>query len=183
MSITSDRASRDSRERLTRALFAVMEQYLYTDITVTQIAQEARLSRKTFYRFYRTKDEVLNEYIQSVMLDFSVQLRELDIHHYWEVVQLYFDFWEQRADIILLFNRHGLLPVLMEAARGYADRVFAAVRSDEVARRFSPLLPYMLAYAVGGMHNMLVAWITGGKTIPSSALIQSLKQGLQSPDI
>lgn len=132
---------------------------------------------------YSSKDDILNEYIETIFLAFYDELTKRGIHHYWEVVQLYFDFWEQRESVILLFKKHELLPVLMESSRNHADQIFSAVRSPETAAAFSPLLPYMLAYAVGGMHNMLVTWITSGKSVPSNVLIQNMKSGLQSPDI
>ena len=71
----------------------------------------------------------------------------------------------------------------MEAARTFADKIFVTVRSAETYAAFSPLMPYMLAYVVGGMHNMLISWLTNGKAVPSDVLIQNIKEGLQSPDI
>ena len=175
--------SMNSRKKLTDALFTVMKQYSYKEITITQIAQEAGLSRKTFYRLYTSKEEILNEYIETIYSAFFNELKKRNIHHYWEVVQLYFDFWEQQEAMILLFKQHELLPALMEASRNHAEEIFSAVRSPETAASFSPLLPFMLAYTVGGMHNMLVSWITGGKSVSSTMLIQSIKSGLQSPEI
>lgn len=172
-----------SRRKLTEALFIVMKQYSFKEITITQIAQEARLSRKTFYRLYASKEDIINEYIETILQSFIDEVERRSIHHYWEVVQLYFDFWEQRTDMILLFKEHGLLSALMEAAQNHADKIFVVVRSEDVAKSFSPLLSYMLAYAVGGMHNMLISWITNGKTVPSNVLIETMKIGLQSPEI
>lgn len=183
MNTASKKISMNSKRKLTDALFTVMKQYNYKEITITQIAQEAQLSRKTFYRLYTSKEDILNEYIETVLLTFSDELMKRGIHHYWDVVQLYFDFWEQREDMILLFKQHELLPVLMEATRNYADEIFSVVRSPETAAAFSPLLPYMLAYTVGGMHNMLVSWITNGKPVASNILIQNIKIGMQSPEI
>ena len=40
-----------------------------------------------------------------------------------------------------------------------------------------------LAYSIGGMHSMLMKWAESGMTIPSTALIQQLKVGFQSPDL
>lgn len=183
MNTANEKIAMNSRKKLTQALFTVMKQYPYKEITITQIAQEAELSRKTFYRLYTSKDDILNEYLGTLLNEFGTEVGNHKIQHYWDVVQLYFDFWEQREDMIMLFKEHGLLPVLMEATRNYADNVFINVRSVEIYTAFSPLMPYMLSYVVGGMHNMLVTWITSGKTVPSKVLIQKIKEGFQSPEI
>lgn len=179
----NQKVSANSRRQLTIALFTVMKQYPYKEITVTQITQEAELSRKTFYRLYTSKDDILNEYIETLFQEFSTETAQRDIHHYWDVVQLYFDFWEQREDIIMLFKDHGLLSMLVDATQEYADEVFIAVRSEKLFTTFSPLLPFMKAYTVGGMHHMLIAWITNGKPVSSATLIQMMKTGLQSQEI
>lgn len=45
-------------------LFAVMEVDEYALITVTQIAQEAAIGRKTFYRYFKNKEEVLERAVE-----------------------------------------------------------------------------------------------------------------------
>lgn len=183
MNTANERIAMNSRKKLTQALFIVMKQYPYKEITITQIAQEAELSRKTFYRLYTSKDDILNEYVETLLQSFATELGQRSIHHYWDVVQLYFDFWEQREDVIMLFKEHGLLPILMEATLNFADKVFVNVRSVETYATFSPMMPYMLAYSVAGMHSMLISWLTNGKTVPSNILIQNIKEGFHSPEI
>lgn len=121
-----------------------------------QKIMEAELSRKTFYRLFPDKEAVL---------------------------KLYFDFWESKKDILLLFKKNALLPFLFECVYEHSSGVFAYVRSTEMVNTFSRQLPYLLAYAVGGMHSMLLKWVENDMVIPSSELIQSLKKGLMSPDI
>ena len=43
-------------------------------------------------------------------------------------------------------------------------------------------LPYMLAYSVGGMHSMILKWIENDMPIPSSVLIQELKNAFKACD-
>ena len=46
--------------KIADALLCVMEQYSFKEITVTQISQESKLSRKTFYRLFADKEAVLS---------------------------------------------------------------------------------------------------------------------------
>lgn len=42
---------------------------------------------------------------------------------------------------------------------------------------------YSIPNAEGYMHSMLMKWAESGMTIPSTALIQQLKVGFQSPEL
>lgn len=183
MNNTNGKIALQSRKKITKALFSIMEQYNFKDITVTQIAQESNLSRKTFYRLYNCKEDILNEFFTEIYNECLQEIKKQQISSYWSVVQLYFDFWEQRYDLILLLKKHDLLPLLMDYSLKNSPAIFATVRSDEIVQKFAPLLPYMLSYAVGGMHSMLITWIENDRKISSTTLIQELKAGLQSPYI
>ncbi|MCI8937659.1 MAG: TetR/AcrR family transcriptional regulator [Lachnospiraceae bacterium] len=51
-----------------------MTQYPYTEITVKHILLEAGISRKTFYRNFSSKDDVLHTYIDTVLNDYTETL-------------------------------------------------------------------------------------------------------------
>ncbi len=168
---------------MVQALLTVMKQYDYKEITVTQIVQEAHLSRKTFYRLFSDKGEVLNLFFEGLFQDFFGQVKEKKITHYWDMVQLFFDFWEEQKELLLLLQKNHLLPRVFEQSYQYSMEIFKFIRSKEIADSFALPLPYMLAYSVGGMHSMLLKWVERGMDIPSSELISKLKSGFSSDDI
>lgn len=180
MNRTNGKIAEESRQKLVRALLRVMEQYDYSEITVTQIAQEAGLSRKTFYRLFKDKDEILALLFDGLFQECFGRIRARDLHHYWDVMQVYFDFWEERKELLALLQKNRLLARVFEQAYEYWTRVFEFVRSKETAESLALPLPCLLAYSAGGMHSMLFKWAAGGMTIPSAELIEALKQGFRS---
>ena len=48
-----------SKCALVAALYQLMERDTYQDLTITQICQEAEVTRQTFYRHFQTKQDVL----------------------------------------------------------------------------------------------------------------------------
>lgn len=183
MNRTNGKVAENSKEKLAQALLAVMKQYDFREITVTQIAQEARLSRKTFYRLFSGKEEVLSFYFESLYEECLALIKLRKIKKYWEIVQCFFDFCEERRDTLMLLKEHNLLPLLFEGSYRYSFQVFAQIRSKEVAERYAVPLPYMLAYSIGGMFGMLFKWVESDMAIPSSVLISELKKGYMTPDI
>lgn len=183
MNNTNSKIAEQSKRKLIDALLAVMKQYDFTDITVTQIAQEANLSRKTFYRLFSDKEAVLMLFFEGLCEDCMMQIKKKDIHHYWDVVQLYFDYWGTQKELLELLKRNGLLSHLFESSYRHSQEVFEFVRTSEIANHFSRQLPYLLAYAVGGMHSMLIEWVENDMEIPATELIEKLKTGFMSANI
>lgn len=183
MNRTNGKIAEQSKRKMVDALLTVMKQYDYKEITVTQITQEARLSRKTFYRLFSDKDAILVLCFEELFQQCFETMKEEKVERYWDVVQVYFDFWEERKTLLLLMQKSNLLPRIFEYSYLYSMEVFEFVRSKEVAASFTLPLPYMLAYSVGGMHSMLLKWVERGMDIPSSELISKLKAGYMSNNI
>ena len=114
MNNTNGIIAEQSKKKIAEAMLKVMNTYDYKEITVTQITQEARISRKTFYRHFRDKDEVLKHLFDSLYQECLSSITGCGIHHYWDVVQLFFDFWEKHAETLNLMKRSNLLPQLFE---------------------------------------------------------------------
>lgn len=183
MNRTNWKIAEQSKQKMIKALLLVMEQYDYKEITVTQITQEAQLSRKTFYRLFSDKDDVLRLFCEKLFHQCFAQIKLQKIQNYWDVVQVYFDFWEARKDLLSLLQKNNLLSHVFEYSYRYSTEIFEFVRSKEVATSFALPLPYMLAYSVGGMHSMLLKWAEKGMDVPSSELISKLKSGFMSNNI
>lgn len=54
-----------TRRYITEALFALMEQTPYEKISISDITKKAGVGRATFYRHFKTKDEIVREYFES----------------------------------------------------------------------------------------------------------------------
>lgn len=183
MNKTNSKIAQRSREKIVDALLRVMRQYDYREITITQIAQEAGLARKTFYRLFAGKEDVLACLFERLYMECFAGIRARNTTHYWDIVQCYFDFWEERRPLLELFRQNCLLPLLFDGAYRYSFCLFEYIRSAEVAGQFSGQLPYLLAYSVGGMHSMLQKWVENDMSIPSAQLIGQLKEGFRSDEL
>lgn len=180
MNTTNGLIAEQSKKTIANALLKVMEIYDYKEITITQIAQEARVSRKTFYRHFSHKDEVLKHLFGSLYQECLLTITEKGIHHYWDVVQCFFDFWEKHAETLTLIKQSDLLPQLFDESYGRSFEVFRYVKTAELPQTYKAQLPYLLAYSIGGMNSMLIKWIENGMSVPSSSIISCLREGFSS---
>ena len=70
MNKTNHKIVLQSKDWLMQALFELMQKQSYDSITITKLCQKADLSRRTFYRLFNSKDDVLNEKLYLLTLEF-----------------------------------------------------------------------------------------------------------------
>ena len=59
---------------ITDALLILMKQKNYKDITVTEICEKAGVTRMSFYRSFKTKDDILKRWFDSVSSRYLVNM-------------------------------------------------------------------------------------------------------------
>ncbi len=181
MNNTNGRIAQRSRMKMVNALFSLMEQYSFGEITVTQIAQESGLSRKTFYRLFSSKEKILIYQYDLWFKEILARIKDEKLHSYWDVVQCFFDFCEQHKDLLALLKRRQVLSMFFEYIEDNSITVFEYVHSKETAHNYSVPMPYLLAYSVGGMFSMLVKWVENDMDVESTEFLKIIKAGYMSP--
>ena len=76
----SNKESLDPRVRRTKkwlqeALLSLMLQKPFTKISIAEITDKAEVSRPTFYLHYKNKEEVLEDYLDSMYKNFMVDMQ------------------------------------------------------------------------------------------------------------
>ncbi len=89
MNKTNGKIAEQSKKKLAAALLEIMKQYDYKEITITQITLEAQLSRKTFYRLFSDKDDILTLLFDGLFQECFTQIKAQQVQHYWDVVQVF----------------------------------------------------------------------------------------------
>ena len=103
------REQKQPRQYIVKALFELLEHKNYHDITISRLAQKANISRRTFYRCFRTKDDVM-KYTSALLMDeFADTLLKNHAADLKGIAQSYFEFWENYIDILLLLKKQHLL--------------------------------------------------------------------------
>lgn len=173
MNTSNGKIAEKSRRRFIDALLSVMKIYKFRDITVTQLAQEAGLSRKTFYSLFSDKTQVIELYFYDLTDEFTTYIRQNKACDYWEIVKCYFEFFAQRKELISLLYENNLIHRLFEISYNNADAIFHYIHEESDIPKTH--LPFILAYSLGGINGMLLKWIESGMAVSADELIAILK--------
>ena len=150
-----------SRNEITQALLALMKINPYSEITVKQIILEAKLARKTFYRNFNSKDDVLLSLIKETL------------HNYYDVVNTakgdvlttVFSFAENNKEILLMLDKNNMLHLVLQCMNEYGPllrREFVSA-SNPFNVLFEGLdSNYLMAFNIGAFWNVIAMWIHNG---------------------
>jgi len=153
----SDRSKRE----LEAALLDLMHTENYAEITIQEIAYRAGLSRRTFYRNFTSKEEILvgcfdriwNGYRERIVTEPDLSLPN--------ITRVFFTYMQTHRDILITVNRHNLLPIFQARVDILLPQAFHEARGD-VPSLPTETLRYALAFSAGGFMRILILWLNDG---------------------
>jgi AcrR family transcriptional regulator len=163
-----------ARKKIIEAFRGLLRRKSYMDITVTDIINEAGVSRSTYYRNFYKRDEIVDAYCE--------QLRdEIHIHHekaykgnisnadMSEKLSFAFSFYRERRDDIMLLYRNGFGSQLLSVMNKYSEEIFGDMPYSSVEK-------YKVYFISGAMYNILIKWLETGAAEDPDELANTLEQ-------
>lgn len=162
MNPTQNPSALRSKKVITESLLILMKQYPYSEITVKQILLETDISRKTFYRNFLSKDDVLNSFIETILQDYvnAIQQQQQE-YSFVKTLDIIFEFCERNREILFILRDNNLLYLLLEKLNALIlnehNRYNSQLQENHLG---SPLLTeYIVYFNIGGIWNLIVRWI------------------------
>lgn len=163
MKDTNNPSALRSQGEITEALMTLMRKYPYSEITVKQIILEARLARKTFYRNFDSKDDVLYSIMREVLREYF----EIVDRKRGEVLPTVFSTAEKYRELLLILDKNNMLHMTLYCINKYLPilRCEKMTGSNPFIRLFDGADPeYLMALNIGAAWNVIALWIHKGMT-------------------
>ncbi|MBN9654069.1 TetR/AcrR family transcriptional regulator [Halobacillus sp. GSS1] len=151
-----------SRKWIIEALLRLMEEKPYHKISVKEITETAELVRKTFYRNFQTKEEVLQEYITGLMKEVEKEFEAMDALTPYGMAKLYFEFWQEHIEFLNLIQKNDLFIILLKQLDDYLPSLNERYKADLMEGFDETFLQYYTAFNSAGIWHMLEKWIRHG---------------------
>lgn len=151
-----------SKNEITTALLKLLNHHLYVDITVKQIVLEAGVVRKTFYRNFNSKDDVLDAYISSIMNDYIHTLQNLNNCDMPNILDVIFKFCIDNKEFLFILRKNSLLHILLNKWNTFIPAVHNQIAGEDSLfyGTYGELnTEYILAFNIGAVWNIIVKWI------------------------
>ncbi|MCI1643816.1 MAG: TetR/AcrR family transcriptional regulator [Bifidobacterium crudilactis] len=102
-----------SQQAVIYALLLKLRTNSFEEITISELASSAGISRKSFYRNFHGKQAVVHAYISDLVEQYLQQAQELKIPNFRELLIHYFTFWFSHSRDLRLLQRNGLLDIAL----------------------------------------------------------------------
>ncbi len=102
-----------TKKCIIEALFVLMGQDRFDDITVTQITQEADIARRTFYLNFNSKYEVLECYIKLLYKEYLQIVLGGGVRSFEHDAILFFEFWKSHSEVLYLLQKNDRFTILL----------------------------------------------------------------------
>ncbi|KRL37027.1 TetR/AcrR family transcriptional regulator [Liquorilactobacillus uvarum] len=155
------RMAEQSRLWLWEALVRLLQQQSYQDITISAIANEAQLARRTFYRSFKSKDDLVDYYCRSAINRYLKKLKAIDTTDasFEIVLKTFFDFWWSEKAILRLLIKNNLFNRLLTTWTPQLSKIYARFQVPWHIHGSSTEISYIMTFSTGGFWNVLNHWL------------------------
>ncbi|MBL3530281.1 TetR/AcrR family transcriptional regulator [Companilactobacillus zhachilii] len=168
------RMQKQTKQWIKDSLIELLKDYDLEEITVKQIVVTADISRPTFYRYYATKEEVLEELINDMIQGYAVTAMETTATTFDEILKVFLDYFQKKQSIIKILIRAHLTDYFISTfTKSFVEKM------DEFPaswRNWKNDLQISLGvqFATGGLLNVLIGWVATGCKIDSEIIVRNV---------
>lgn len=151
-------ASIRSKMFLVEALLELMGEKSYENISIKELTDKAKLSRRTFYTNFETKEDILLFHMDTLVNEYIKILQTYEYLNFRDIAKEYFSYWFSHRDLLRLLKKNNL-PILIKVFEEFLKNMNALPIIKN--RRFtdSELQYYDAVFVAGGLWNMLNVWV------------------------
>lgn len=148
------------QRQLEDGLLRMMSVRRYDEITVSDLCEYLQVPRKSFYRYFSSKDGALHALLDHTMMGyegFNIATAGAEARSLHRDLTQFFLFWVRHKPLLDALEKSGMSGTLVERAMGHATS------DDNLPRRFLPMdTPEMrkqvVLFCVSGLMSMVLSW-------------------------
>ncbi|USS87443.1 TetR/AcrR family transcriptional regulator [Fructilactobacillus hinvesii] len=181
MSKTTDR----TKQWLINGFFTKLKTKPYDKITINDITAQANVSRRTFYRLFNHKEELLDEYCDAIFAEYFAFLRSTftDQLTFDQMLLNLFTFWYQKRDkVTVLIQNNLFLPLTLKRREQRRADTLKAYRKFDVAWHGEvnqQEAQYIMDFFLGGYWNLISNWLAKETPDDPTVIAKTLGEALQ----
>ncbi|MBG9986352.1 TetR/AcrR family transcriptional regulator [Facklamia sp. DSM 111018] len=155
-----------TKELFKTGMINLLKKKLLTDITIIELCEESKVSRRTFYRYYNNTMELIEEIVKETIELYTEELRS-QVKKGHSVDDAFYSFWYKEKELIHLLTINGLIQmVFLPSLEVLIEFHNTDIKDDQNE--------IDLIYQHGGMWSVLVYIISNNIDLYDHKILQSL---------
>lgn len=165
MNQTENPIALQSKKWIMEALIDLMNKKSFQEITVSELAAHADLGRRTFYRNFASKEDVLEAYLKNLTQEFIDLLSTNEVLTPNICLYQVFNLCNNRKSFLTGLHKSKMLGFLLDEWNATLP-VIHQMMLDKLPnfpnQDNETALAYTLAFNTGGVWNVISKWISSG---------------------
>lgn len=145
-----------------QALLQLMSQKPMADIGITELCQQADVSRTYFYRNYGNFEQIILMYQEQLMLKYLRRLPLTAKSEMSDLMTRYFEVIKHDADTNRLLIQNGQVMIVFQTFQSVFQILMQHDRISHPARNTIINEPYYAEYLSGAVVNVAITWLNKG---------------------
>ena len=142
-----------SQHMIADALFSLMKRKSFQQISVTEICEEAAIGRKTFYRNFELREDVIDFKLDFMLAAYQAEIASVPLEGR---LQYHFTYIQKNAEYFITLYKNGLARLTNEKFAVLLPDTMPVWSEDPVEQE------YRSAYIIAGIEAIQRVWITRG---------------------
>lgn len=138
--------------QITNALIALLKEKSIESISVSELTNKAQVGRVSFYRNYKSKEDVLMQESQRLLSQWGDLFADKSTEEYNSFFLSLFDFFKQHEEFYSALYRSGMSEIIMKTIVSTAD----------VSATKTNLDAYLKSFWAYGVYGWVIEWIERG---------------------
>lgn len=173
-----------NRQRmLEQAMLTLMETKRYDDITVCELCDRVDMPRKSFYRYFSSKDGALYALMDHTIMDFKHYVEtsyENKVSNAGLILENFFCFWVKHRHMLDVFERSGLSGMFVERA------IYSTIEEQPFVKYLCSFddeadKKQVILFVVAGLMSMVIRWHHEGFAESAKQMAATAAQILTRP--
>ncbi len=148
-----------SQHTITDALLTLMKLYPYQEITITQICQEGKVVRQTYYRNFESKNDILEFLLDNMFQQYLTNFYYKDADSYNQLKD-FFEFMLSNKEFLTLIEKNDLFFMINKAITVNISRFLNLPQLTTIKEQ--ELETYVLGFIASTICSILSLWAVNG---------------------
>lgn len=169
------------QRELERGLLSMMEHHRFEEISVSDLCDRMKIPRKSFYRYFSSKDGALYALLDHTLMEFyeTGSIEGLRGGTPTGDLERLFRFWKEHRKLLDALHRSNLSGMLVERAVSLAKQ--EQLMPGYVRIWEDTLKDVAMSFAVCGLMSMVMQWHNEGYRIPTEQMAKAAVTMLSRP--
>lgn len=154
MNRTDNPTAKQSQKWILQAFLDLLHENDYAKVSVSEICRKATLDRRTFYRNFNSKQDVLEYYVELLKNEYMEEYHKIEQPDKYSATLMFFNFWEKHLPFIKNMQVCGLSNFVFDQFTKFTGL------QQELTSKLKKYKKddYILAFRIGGFWNVMLTW-------------------------